>query len=102
MASTEMQVLEEGGVVQIRMSLNPASVQYLYSTRAFQALGYSFQSQINYDGEQPMDYWRAQLAFRGYSIRGSKVEALKARLKSANAIEMDPQVSAAKQKMRKE
>ncbi|KAF4628938.1 hypothetical protein G7Y89_g9216 [Cudoniella acicularis] len=65
-------------------------------------MGHRFQSNIIYNADHPIDYWKAQLAFRGWSPRGSKLGALKDRLKAANTTEMDPLVLAVKKTMRNE
>ena len=39
---------------------------------------------------KPIDFWKAQLAFRGFSPRGSDINALKERLRNANTDVMNP------------
>jgi hypothetical protein len=51
------------------------------------AWGFAFERNIKYGKDAPMEYWKAQLTLRGFSSRGSNIDALKERLHNANAIE---------------
>jgi hypothetical protein len=94
-----MRVLQQDHELHIRISINTTSIEYDYSARGFRILGYKWDSSITYDNDQPMDYWKAQLPFRGYTTRGSKLQALKAILEAADTNAMDPQVREAKHRM---
>ena len=97
-----MRVPQQGGELHIRVVINTTPIEYDYSAKGFRILGYKWDSSVAYDDDRSIDYWKAQLAFRGYTTRGSKLEVLKARLEAANTNAMDPQVRVAKHRMVKE
>ncbi|KUJ09738.1 uncharacterized protein LY89DRAFT_276619 [Mollisia scopiformis] len=53
------------------------------------AWGYAFEHNIDYDDDEPIEFWKAQLALRGFFSRGSNLAALKQRLRNANTNEKD-------------
>lgn len=63
-------------------------------------MGYTWQPDIDYAANRSIKFWRAQLAFRGFSPRGSNLDALKERLRRTEMREMDHLVAAGKHKMK--
>lgn len=51
------------------------------------------------DRNRPVGFWKAQLAFRGFSPRGNDIKALKQRLVNSNAVQPDTMVKQGIQKM---
>ena len=81
----------------IKRTLN--NVEYEFNTHGFQAWGYSFDPTPSCTIKRPIEFWRAQLAFRGYSARGSDIEALKVRLRGTKSEVMDAKVAGLGKKM---
>jgi hypothetical protein len=68
---------------------------YLSTAEGFTVFGHNFDLNPKYNVERPIEFWKAQLAFRGFSPRGSDVAALKGRLKAAKMDSMDDGVTGA-------
>lgn len=77
-----------------RIEINDTEYTYSYSNSKLLAYGYAFSRDLPYNEAKPLNFWKAQLAFRGYSARGSDVTALKERLRYADMTEMDPRIKA--------
>lgn len=61
---------------------------FLYDSTGFKMLGYLYDSNPDYSINRSIGYFKAQLAFRGYSNPGHNIEALKVRLRGAgNALD---------------
>lgn len=59
---------------------NIRGVKFEYSPGQVTAFGHRYYRPIWKDAEQPIEYWRAQLAFRGCSPKGHDIEVMKSRL----------------------
>lgn len=78
---------DDPGVVEFTIK----NVGYSFDGQEFTCFGYGMSTQP-FDRprrNQPIEYWKAQLAFRGFSSRGSDIDALKQRLANADTDEMD-------------
>jgi hypothetical protein len=69
------------------------NINFVYSSSGFQAFGYNFDENPSYTVERPIEFWKAQLAFRGFSPRGNDIEALKKRVRDAGKDAMDEKVT---------
>jgi hypothetical protein len=69
------------------------SINFVYSSSGFQAFGYNFDDNPSYTVERPIEFWKAQLAFRGFSPRGNNIEALKQRVRDAGKNTMDKKIT---------
>jgi hypothetical protein len=69
------------------------NIIFYYSSSSFQAFGYSFDENPSLTVERPIEFWKAQLAFRGFSPRGNNIEALKKRVRDAGKNTMDEKVT---------
>jgi hypothetical protein len=67
----------------------------LSASVGFTAWGYTFEPNPKYTVERPVEFWKAQLAFRGPSPRGRDVNALRRRLKNSKMNTMDAGVERA-------
>jgi hypothetical protein len=67
----------------------------LSASVGFTAWGYTFEPNPKYTVERPVEFWKAQLAFRGPSPRGRDVNALRRRLKHTKMNTMDAGVERA-------
>lgn len=94
------QVTQVNGQNTINSNINTSLFPFTYSSDGFRALGYRWQSDIDYASNQQINFWRAQLAFRGFSPRGTNAEALKERLRKTEMREMDSKVAADKVNMK--
>ena len=65
----------------------------MYSSSGFQAFGYNFDDNPSYTVERLIEFWKAQLAFRGFSPRGNNIEALKQRVRDAGENTMDEKIA---------
>ncbi|KAJ8064105.1 hypothetical protein OCU04_007940 [Sclerotinia nivalis] len=66
------------------------NVKYRYGGRQFSCFGYimAIPPFDDRDHHKPIEYWKAQLAFPGFSPRGSDINALQIRLVNADTDEM--------------
>ncbi|CAG8954549.1 hypothetical protein HYFRA_00004465 [Hymenoscyphus fraxineus] len=94
------QVTQINGGNAITHNINTTLFPFTYSSDGFRALGYRWQSDIDHEANQPIEFLRAQLAFRGFSPRGSDVNALRERLRKSEMMEMDEKVAAARREMK--
>lgn len=69
---------------------NPAPIQtghngniFTYDSAGFTCFRYQWDPQPSYDVHLPIEYFKAQLAFRGYVTQGNDLEAMKAALRGA-------------------
>jgi hypothetical protein len=70
------------------------NITFTYSSSGFEAFRYNFDDNPSYTFQRPIEYWRAQLAFRGFSPRGNDIEALKKRVRNGGKNTMDEKVEA--------
>ncbi|KAM3156586.1 hypothetical protein ABEW05_002900 [Botrytis cinerea] len=77
------------------------SLEYFYDGEHVTCFGHSFIEICLGDDNRnkPIQFWKAQLAFRGFSPRESDIEALKQRLVNSNIDEPDTVVEQGIQKM---
>lgn len=97
-----MEIHERAGDIVIRQTVHDCVLEY--SERGFTTFGYRWDPDpgLGYACDCPLDYWKAQLAFRGLSPYGSSIEALKMRLSKDNKCTMDGSAFEARQAMREE
>ncbi|KAF5874746.1 uncharacterized protein Bfra_004763 [Botrytis fragariae] len=77
------------------------NLEYLYDGEHVTCFGRKFMElYLGYDNRnRPVEFWKAQLAFRGFSPRGNDIKALKQRLVNSNTVQPDTMVKQGIQKM---
>lgn len=75
----------------IRRTLN--NVDFEFGSHGLEAWGYVFDPSPSFTIKRPLEFWRVQLAFRGFSPKGKDIETLKARFRSIEEKGMDNDVA---------
>ncbi|KAF7854508.1 uncharacterized protein EAF02_011683 [Botrytis sinoallii] len=77
------------------------NLEYLYDGENVTCFGHKFMELCLGDDNRnrPVEFWKAQLAFRGFSPRGNDIKALKQRLVNSNTVQPDTMVKQGIQKM---
>ncbi|TGO33181.1 hypothetical protein BHYA_0262g00200 [Botrytis hyacinthi] len=83
----------------LRTTIN--NLEYLYDGENITCFGHKFMELYLSDDNRnrPVEFWKAQLAFRGFSPRGNDIKALKQRLVTSNAVQPDTMVKQGIQRM---
>jgi hypothetical protein len=77
-----MEIQDQNGEIHIKLTIG--NRVFRLTKDGFKTFGYAWDSKPSYNENHPLDYWKAQLAFRGFSFRGSNIEALKLLFRHAN------------------